>query len=57
MEIITINAPTTDIQALPQHQQEAMCRTITACIRRLLADEKNRADFEQWRRARKEKTA
>lgn len=57
MEIITINSPATDIQALPQHQQEAMCRTITACIRRLLADEKNRADFEQWRQARKEKTA
>jgi hypothetical protein len=57
MEIITINAPATDIQALPQHQQETMCRTITACIRRLLADEKNRADFEQWRQARKEKTA
>jgi hypothetical protein len=57
MEIITINSPATDIQTLPQHQQETMCRTITACIRRLLADEKNRADFEQWRKARKEKTA
>ena len=57
MEIITINAPAADIQALPHHQQEAMCRTITACIRRLLTDEKNRADFEQWRKARKEKPA
>lgn len=57
METISINVPETDIHALPQHQQEAMCRTITACIRRLLADEKNRDDFEQWRKARKEKTA
>ena len=47
---IQTNAPPIfDIDALADYQKEAMCRVITNGIRRLLNDERNRADFEQWK--------
>ena len=51
--VIQTNAtPIIDINALADYQKEAMCRAITNGIRRLLNDERNRADFEQWKKNR-----
>ena len=48
--VIQTNAPPIfDIDALAEYQKEAMCRAITNGIRRLFEDERNRADFEQWK--------
>ena len=50
---IQTNAPPIfDIDALAEYQKEAMCRAITNGIRRLFEDERNRADFEQWKKNR-----
>lgn len=47
-----IQTPAINIDALADYQQEAMCRTIIGSIRRLFEDERNRADFEQWKAGR-----
>ena len=39
-----------DIDALSEYQKAAMCRTIASSINRLLEDEKNRADYERWKK-------
>lgn len=41
-----------DIEALPEYRKEALCRTLTTTINRLLKDEENRADFERWKQER-----
>lgn len=42
-----------DVNALSDYRQEAMCRTIINSINNLLKDERNRADFEQWKKNKK----
>jgi hypothetical protein len=37
---------------IPDFEIEHMCRTVSAAVNRLLQDPKNKADFEQWRKAR-----
>lgn len=41
-----------DVNALSDYRQEAMCRTVINSINNLLKDERNRADFEQWKKNR-----
>lgn len=47
-----VKPPGIHLDEMPTFQQEAMCRTIITGINRLFEDEKNRADFEQWKKAR-----
>jgi hypothetical protein len=47
------NSQAIDINALPEYQQEAMCRTIITGIHNLFQDERNREDFEQWKKNKK----
>lgn len=56
MPKVIVESPLPNIEMLTEYQQDAMCRTIIGSIRRLLEDERNRADFEQWKKARKQKT-
>lgn len=49
-----ITAPVINIDALADYQKDAMCRTILGSIRRLFEDERNRADYEQWKQSRRE---
>ena len=54
MPNVIVESPLPNIEMLTEYQQDAMCRTIIGSIRRLLEDERNRADFEQWKKARKQ---
>ena len=47
-----VRPPGIQLDEMPTFQQEAMCRTIITGINRLFEDEKNRADFERWKKAR-----
>ncbi|MEE0873992.1 MAG: hypothetical protein UIH27_11105 [Ruminococcus sp.] len=47
-----VKPPGIQIDSMPAYQKEAMCRTIIGSINRLFEDEKNRADFERWKKAR-----
>lgn len=52
---LNTHAPTFDIDSIEDYQKEAMCRIITNGIHRLLKDERNRADFEQWKKEKRRK--
>ena len=41
-----------ELNKLPAHEVDHMCRTVTAAVNRLLRDPKNKEDFERWRKAR-----
>ena len=41
-----------ELNKLPAHEVDHMCRTVSAAVHRLLQDPKNKEDFEQWRKAR-----
>ena len=43
---------TVDLGAIPDHQADAMSRTLIGCIDRLFADPAVRADYERWKQAR-----
>lgn len=49
---IIIKTPILKVDELSDFQTDAMCRTIIGSIRRLFEDERNRTDFEQWKKAR-----
>ena len=39
---------------IPEHQQEAMARTLIGCIGRLFENPDVKADYERWKQKRKE---
>ena len=41
-----------ELNKLPAHEIDTLCRTVTAAVHRLLQDPKNKEDFERWRKAR-----
>lgn len=45
------------ISAMPEHQQDAMARTLIGCISRLFEDPAIRADYERWKLERKQGAA
>ena len=47
-----VKPPGIHLDEMPKFQQEAMCRTIITGINRLFEDERYRADFEAWKKAR-----
>ena len=53
----SVQTPVISIDMLADYQKDAMCRTIIGSIRRLLEDERNRQDFEEWKKARYNKKA
>lgn len=48
-----VELPVTQIDAMPNYRKEAMCRTLTSSINRLLEDERNRADYKEWKLKRR----
>ena len=40
------------IDATPEHQQDAMARTLIGCISRMFDDPAVKADFERWKTER-----
>ena len=40
------------IDAMPEHQQDAMARTLISCISRMFDDPAVKADFERWKAER-----
>lgn len=40
------------LDAMPQHQQDAMARTLIGCISRWFEDPAVKADFERWKSER-----
>lgn len=44
-----VEPPGIQFDTMSNYQKEAMCRTLTSSINRLFEDERNRADFEQWK--------
>ena len=43
---------TADIAAIPEHQTDAMCRTVIGCLGRLFENPTVKADYERWKRER-----
>lgn len=41
------------LDAMPQYQKDAMCRTLTSSINRLFEDERIRAEYEEWKLKRR----
>lgn len=48
-----IKASATTLDAMPEHQADAMMRTLLNGIGRLFEDPKVRADYERWKRERR----
>ena len=42
-------ASTGTLAAMPEHQQDAMARTLIGCIGRLFENADVRADYERWK--------
>lgn len=45
------------IADMPEHQQDAMARTLIGCISRLFEDPTVKADYERWKIDRKQGAA
>lgn len=43
------------LDAMPEHQQDAMARTLINCIGRLFEDPNVKKDFTDWQEARRKK--
>ena len=41
-----------ELDKLPKHETEALCRTVSASIHRLMNDPAMKADYEAWRAER-----
>lgn len=50
-------ATAAEIAAMPEHQQDAMARTLIGCISRLFEDPAVKADYERWKRDRSQGAA
>ncbi len=48
-----VKPPGIQLDAMPQYQKDAMCRTLTNSINRLFEDERNRAEYEEWKLKRR----
>ena len=48
-----VKPPGIQLDAMPQYQKDAMCRTLTSSINRLFEDERNRADYQEWKLKRR----
>ena len=44
--------PSVAIDAMPEHEQDAMARTLIGCISRMFDDPAVKADFERWKTER-----
>lgn len=44
-----IEPVTITIDAMPEHQQDAMARTLIGCIVRLFENPEIKADYERWK--------
>lgn len=51
---VNVNSSGIDLDAIPQFEMDAMCRTIIGSVRRLFEDEAIRAEFEAWKQARRQ---
>ncbi len=49
-------AVSVDFGAIPSHQNDAMCRTLTGCISRLFEDPAVQADYKCWQQERQQRT-
>lgn len=47
--------PTSTINVMPEHQQDAMARTLISCISRLFENPTIKADYERWKREKNKK--
>ena len=43
-----------DWELMPEHDRDAMCRTLIGCINRLFEDPKVREDYAAWKRKREQ---
>lgn len=43
-----------DWELMPEHDRDAMCRTLIGCINRLFEDPKVREDYADWKRKREQ---
>ena len=43
------------IDAMPEHQQDAMARTLISCISRWFDDPAVKADYERWKTERSQR--
>lgn len=50
-------ATAVEIDAMPEHQQDAMARTLIGCISRLFEDPTVREDYERWKLSRQQGAA
>ena len=46
---------TSTLAAMPEHQQDAMARTLIGCISRLFETPEIRSDYERWKNERYKK--
>lgn len=47
--------PTSTLAAMPEHEQDAMARTLISSISRLFENPDVKADFERWKREKNKK--
>lgn len=50
----TEQRPKVMLDAMPEHQADAMMRTLIGCVSRLFENPDIKADYERWKRERKE---
>ena len=43
-----------DWELMPEHDRDAMCRTLIGCINRLFDDPKAREDYANWKKKREQ---
>lgn len=43
-----------DWELMPEHDRDAMCRTLIGCINRLFENPKVREDYADWKRKREQ---
>lgn len=58
MKIVKTRKPETvavDFDAIPSHQNDAMCRTLIGCVGRLFEDPAIQADYKCWQQERQQK--
>lgn len=55
MRTVTTRTPSTssiDLDAIPSHESDAMCRTLICTIERLFQNPAIQADYDRWKRER-----